>query len=352
MKTRRLFTFILCAVMLMSVAVFTSSAKAETALPLSAGIEALQGQFQKGVGPETEGYSIDYRYYSPAGEGDTEKYPLVIWLHGMGDGANEGLQIKKNNMPYWTSSEYQSRFNNDGAFIMAPRSLEEKGLYWSNSLIYPLRAAIDDFIAQNKDNIDLSRIYVGGYSMGGKMTLKMAVAYPEMFAAAFPICPAWTPGVEETALIADMPIWVISGVIDPLVNYFTSVKPTWENIIAVNNAPENCRFSTLKITTYASGWPAPSGHHSWYAVNNDMFSDKNGDYPLMSTVDGRGEKVELTYPDGMISWLSSFTSDYDGAAATDSGNDEAQSSGVSKSIFELIKDWFKGIFDYIFSIFK
>lgn len=352
MKTKKLLAFILSLVMLMSVAVFVGSAKEETSLPLSEGIEKLQSQFQKGVGPEIEGYAIDYRYYSPAGENDTEKYPLVIWLHGMGDGASEGMQIEQYEIAKWTSTEYQSRFKgSEGAYILAARSLEEKGLYWSDSLIYPLRAAIDDFIAQNKVNIDLSRIYVGGYSMGGKMTLKMAVAYPELFAAAFPICPAWTPGVEQTKLLADMPIWLTSGVIDPLVNYFTSVKPTWENILAMNNAPENCRFSSLKISAYSNGLPAISGHHSWIAVNNDMFSNKNGNYPFMSTVNGKGEKVKLTYPDGMISWLSGFTSDYDGAAATDSGNAEAQSGGVSMSFFELVKEFITGIFEYIFCIF-
>jgi len=348
MKLKKLTAVLLAALML-----FCLTAVGASAMPLSDGVEALNGQFVKGVGPEVDGYRIDYRYFSPVGENDSTKYPLVVWLHGMGDGAKEGKQVTEHEVSKWTSDEYQSRFKKSGgAFIMAPRSLEEKGLYWSNSLIYPLRAAIDDFIAQNKDNIDLSRIYVGGYSMGGKMTLKMAVAYPEFFAAAFPICPAWTPGIEQTKLLADMPIWMTSSVIDPLVNYFTSVKPTWENIIAVNNAPENCRFSTLTISTYANGLPAPSGHHSWYAVNNDMFSAKNGDYPLMSTVNGRGEKVKLTYPEGMISWLSGFESDYDGAKATDGGNEEAKGEAVAKSVIEQIKDFLTRFFDYIKNLFK
>ncbi len=288
----------------------------------------LQSQFVYGEGPETDGYVLDYRYFSPVSDGDTTKYPLVIWLHGMGDGGEDGKQVTKSDIAFWTSDEFQARFKgSEGAFILAPRSPEDKGIFWSDEYVYVLRVAIDDFIAKNKDNIDVSRIYIGGYSMGGKMTLKMAIAYPELFAAAFPICPALSPTDEQASLIADMPIWLTSGVPDPLVNYILSVKPTWKTITKNSNVPADCRFSTLKLVKFPSGNPTSSSHHSWFSVNYDMFSADNGNYPYMSTVDGLGNKVTLTFPDGMISWLSSFTSDYDGTPATDKGNDEAYEEG-------------------------
>ena len=273
----------------------------------------LQEQFIYGEGPETDGYTIDYRYFSPVEDGDNTKYPLVIWLHGMGDGAEEGKQAKASDIAFWTSDKFQTRFKGtEGAFIFAPRSLEEESLFWSDSLIRPLYAAIDDFIAKNKENIDLSRIYMGGYSMGGKMTLRMAVEYPEMFAAIFPICPAWIPTVEQCERISHIPVWMTSGVPDPLVNYFFFVRNTWNNIISTNDSPADCRLSTLLLVRYPSGNPTSSSHHSWFAVNYDMFSSRNGNYPFMSTMNGLGEKVKLTYPDGMISWLSGYTSEYAG----------------------------------------
>ncbi len=347
MKLRKLTAILLAALML-----FSLTAVCASAMPLSDGVDALKGQFEKGVGPEVDGYRIDYRYFSPVGKNDTTKYPIVVWLHGMGDGAKEGKQVTEHEIYKWTSDEYQSRFKKSGgAFIIAPRSLEEKGLYWSDSLIYPLRAVIDDFIAQNKKNVDLSRIYIGGYSMGGKMTLKMAVAYPEFFTAAFPICPAWTPTTAQTEKIADMPVWLTSCVIDPLVNYFSSVRPTWNSIVAVSEVPESCRFSTLTVSTYANGVPNVSAHHSWYSVTNDMFSDKNGDYPMMSTVNGFGENVKLTYPEGMISWLSGFESDYDGTPATNSGNEEAKGETLTRSLIQQIKDFLVEFFNYIKNLF-
>ena len=347
MKLRKLVAILLSVLMVFGLTSMTGSA-----LSLNDSVDALKTQFVKGAGPEVDGYRIDYRYFSPVGENDTTKYPVVVWLHGMGDGATEGKQVTEHEIAKWTSDEYQSRFKKSGgAFIIAPRSLEEKGLYWSDDLIYPLRAAIDDFIAQNKANVDISRIYVGGYSMGGKMTLKMAVAYPEFFAAAFPICPAWTPSTAQTEKIADMPVWLTSCVIDPLVNYFSSVRPTWNNIVAVSNAPESCRFTTLTVSCYANGVPNVSAHHSWYSVTNDMFSDKNGDYPMMSTVNGLGEDVKLAYPEGMISWLSGFESDYDGAPATDSGNEEAKGETIMKNLLQQIKDFIVEFFAYLKGLF-
>ena len=342
MKTKKITAFLLAVMMLtgiFSVGVFASYADLGEA----------KASFQDGVGPETNGYAIDYVYYSPVEENDSTKYPIVIWLHGMGNGKKPGEQIVPSDIALWATDEYQSRFKgSEGAYILAARSLEEKNLFWDDCLIHPLRAAIDDFIVKNRDNVDVSRIYIGGYSMGGKMTLKMAVAYPEMFAAIFPICPAWLPGTSATARLADIPVWLTSGVTDPLVNYFSMVMTTWNNIIAKSNVKADCRFASLKNVLYPDGKLTESGHHLWFAVNYDMFSSGNGDYPSSKLVDGNGNKVKLTYPDGVISWLSGFESDFDGSAAVDGGNGEAYGTGESANPFVLVINFFKNFFTYIF----
>lgn len=320
-----------------------------SALSFDSGIEALRAEFVAGEGPVEGKFSIDYSYFSPVKENDTTKYPLVIWLHGMSDGSEVGKPITKSNIAYWASDEFQARFEPaGGAFILAARSREEKGHFWSDDMTAPLRAAIDDFIAKNKDNIDLTRIYVGGYSMGGKMSLRMAVAYPEMFAAAFPICPAWSPSEELCENLADMPVWLTSSKRDPLVNYFMAVTPTWEKIIAASNVPGDCRFSTLTKVCYEDGTKTSSSHHAWYAINHDMFSAENGAYPYMSTVDGNGNTVELTYPNGMISWLTSHTSEYDGTPISGTGNitdgDKTENMIDVDGVFDFFKLLFRALF--------
>lgn len=319
------------------------------AVTMADGKDALVEQFVFGEGPAVDGYSVDYRYFSPVGENDTRKYPLVIWLHGMGDGSSEGAQVSKSDISYWSSEDFQSRFDPaGGAFILAARSREEDGIFWDNSMVEPLRAAIEDFIAQNKDNVDTTRIYIGGYSMGGKMTLKMAIAYPEMFAAAFPICPAWSPSPELCEKIADLPVWIISSTRDPLVNYYLSVTPTWMKLTDATNVPEDCRLSTLTKVCYPDGSKTSSSHHAWFAVNHDLFSAENGDYPYLSTVDGNGNEVTLSYPNGMISWLCTYTSDYDGTPAEGMGN--LENAENTDSLFNF--DNFRYFFDYLIAKIK
>ena len=336
---------------LLSLVLFFTFIASSNALSIEGGIEPLKSEFIADEGPVVNGYSVDYSYFSPVKENDATKYPLVVWLHGMGDGAEPGLQVKKSNIAYWASDEFQSRFKPaGGAFILAARSREEDNIFWGNQMIEPLRAAIDEFIAENKNNIDLSRIYVGGYSMGGKMTLKMAVAYPEMFAAAFPICPAWSPSEELCEKISDMPVWITSSTRDPLVNYYLAVSPTFERITAASNVAEDCRLSTLTKVCYEDGKGTSSSHHAWFAVNHDMFTYLNGDYYNMSTENGLGEEVKLEYPNGMISWLTSHTSDYDGAPATGTGNLTPDTQTDNLIHCDGIIGFFELIFDAVLKI--
>ena len=58
-----------------------------------------------------------------------------------------------------------------------------------------------------------------------------------------------------------------------------------------------------------------------------------------------GEEVVLEYPNGMISWLTSHTSDYDGAPCNDKGNleDAKNTDGL------IYVDSFTGFFELIFN---
>ena len=322
------------------------------AVSIDDGLEAIQAEFQKGEGPVDGRFSVDYRYYSPVKENDTTKYPLVVWLHGLSDGAYEGKPLEASQIGFWASDEFQSRFSAGGAYVMVARSREELGVCWTNETIEPLRSAIDDFIAQNKENIDLSRIYIGGYSMGGKMTLKMAIAYPEMFAAAFPICPAWSPDEEALSNLKDMPVWLTSSSRDPLVSYYIGVTPTWQKLTNITNVAEDCRFSPLTKVCYADGEKTSSSHHAWFAVNYDLFTTDNGSYHYMTTENGLGEEVILTFPNGMISWLDSHTSDYDGTVIDGTGNitDDMSTDNMVASL--TIREFFEIIFNLILSLFR
>ena len=71
--------------------------------------------------------------------------------------------------------------------------------------------------------IDATRLYIGGCSNGGYMTINMLVSYPGVFAAAYPVCEPyandWLTG-EKLAALADTPIWLTAAKSDTIVTLY------------------------------------------------------------------------------------------------------------------------------------
>ncbi len=324
-------------------------------------LPALKAKFADGEGPEVGGLSVDYVWFAPETE-PGEKLPLVVYFHGAGQGSAPRSQIETNNFPLWAGDEIQSRFTGGGAYLLVPRSHEENGEYWSDGYVVSVKAAIDDFIEKHADTIDVSRIYVGGFSMGGKMTLKMASSYPGFFAAAFPLCPAYEPSSEQIGALADMPVWLIVSRFDVIAGYYTFSEKIWKDLCEKTNVPGDCRITLFGRVKYPDGRNAPSNHHVWFALANDMFTYGGGEYPDAVTTDANGGTVVLASPDGVVSWLCRFTSDYGGEAlepnGTLDGNPDGGYGGADRilgTLFPLIADairtFFGGLWAKIASIF-
>ncbi len=306
------FLSVLLAVMLLTMSIpFYASAAPKKALSKSFGIERLRGQFESGTAPKTNGYALDYEYYSPAGKNDTAKYPLVIFLHGIGHGESKGSQLADSGMPYWSSAELQARFSEGGAYILLPRAPEDKNEFWGESFIEPLRVLIDDFIRQHK-NVDTTRIAISGSSQGGAMVWMMLEAYPEYFATAFPLASTKTPGSGLIKTSSATAVWLIASEKDPVVNYALSTLPIWNNICKYNDHPENCRLSTIGTVYNPDGKKSSDNHHLANVITYDLHTLDDGLYPNMTTVDGLGNTVNMNAPNGLIKWISSVHSDFNG----------------------------------------
>ncbi len=292
----------------------------KAALPTSAGIGALRSEFSEDVAREAGGYALDYCYYSPVGKNDTTKYPVVIFLHGIGHGAYPGSQLEDSDMPYWASSELQSRFTSGGAFIVLPRAPENKLVYWSTSLLESLRELIDGLIENYGDNIDTTKIFIGGSSAGGEMTWHMITAFPEYFAGVFPIASTGTVTAADVKKCSSVAVWMIAGTKDATVNYSTVTVPLWNNVCKYNNNPAVCRLSSVGKVINPDGSASSSNHHMTKVVTYDMHMLDGSAYVNLSTKDGNGNTVDLSGSNGMINWMNSVSSSFDGGAASGSGN--------------------------------
>lgn len=131
-----------------------------------------------------------------------EKFPLLIFLHGSGE-RDTALETVKNHSPF----TYQNLIKSPIA-LLAPHC--PKDIQWDTNAIYEL---IKDITS--KYNIDKSRIYLTGLSMGGCGTWKLALEHPEFFAAIAPVCaPVDDYMLEDVIKLIDLPIHIYHGALD------------------------------------------------------------------------------------------------------------------------------------------
>lgn len=166
-----------------------------------------QHRFQKEV-TITKEVGLSYLLSLPPNYEETEeKFPLVLFLHGMGERGNDLELIKKHGPPK-LADEKEFPF-----ILVSPQCPIEPRL--ANWLVYidDLMVLVDDII--EKYRIDTKRVYVTGLSMGGYGTWALAKRYPDRFAAIAPICGGGS--VEGIEKLKDLPIWVFHGAKDEVV---------------------------------------------------------------------------------------------------------------------------------------
>ncbi|MBR5437386.1 MAG: hypothetical protein IKV21_00565 [Clostridia bacterium] len=323
--------FLVVLMIVLACVPFTASA-----VSISEGRDAAQAKFYDGKS------ALDYVYYSPVkGSSDTTKYPLILWLHGNASGDYPRHQLDNSDIYKFSTDEFQARFvGAGGAFLLLPRDpTTGVVLAWDWSLD-KTKTVLDDFIEEYGENIDLSRIYVGGNSMGGKGAFKMAATYPDVFAAVFPVSPVYVPSSEDMKALSDTAVWVFNNSNDgyPQLNN-TIVKNYFADLNKASSNPKNNRWTSFSAYyTPGGGTDKNEIHNTWTAVLNDLFMDDCSEYKAMTTVDGEGNSVKLTYPEGFITWLSS-----------QSLSDNA--SAVSTNFLRRILDMFVNFFNALLSVF-
>jgi predicted peptidase len=213
---------------------------------------------------------MKYRLFSPAKI--RGRRPLVVWLHGGGEGAslpddyydNETTLRANRGALGFATPEAQRIF--DGAYVVAPQSTSfwlEDGDRFAPQILEIVRE-----IAR-RHPIDRDRIYVAGCSNGGYMSLKMTTVNPDEFAASVPICGVVTslqPGgptmITDAELASiDTPTWLVASRDD------TTVPPDPNTVHAHDLIPGS--LLTLYDHVIWNGYQFP-GHWSWiYVARND-----------------------------------------------------------------------------------
>jgi polyhydroxybutyrate depolymerase len=124
------------------------------------------------------------------------KPPVVIWLHGGGGSMRETLSRFGVNIP---SSRWIQLSDENDFLLLVPNGVNlETGDTFGDQQTWTYLLSVDDsrpryddvgFISKlveyaiNERNVDPTRVYISGMSLGGLMTFTLLVRVPELFAA-------------------------------------------------------------------------------------------------------------------------------------------------------------------------
>ena len=237
--------------------------------------------------------------YKPADDG--EKHPLIIWLHGGGEGGTDAtIPLAANKSVAFASEEVQEQFG--GAYVLVPQCptywMEGENGTADGTCIYEegLMEMIQDYVANN-EGVDANRIYVGGCSNGGYMTMLLMRDYPDYFAAAYPVCEGLADTLvsdEDINIYKDEAIWFVLAATDTTLDPVVYSLPTYVRL--KETGAENVHMTFFNNVSDQTGLYRQEndqpheydGHWSWTYVYNDQVS-----------ANINGEEVSL------FSWMAS-----------------------------------------------
>jgi predicted peptidase len=287
------------------------------------------GSYANTITGTNDDITLQYAAYQPSSlSADSSKNPLIIWLHGQGEGGTDiDIALLGNKVTALAKEDINNQFTSGsgdkGAYVLAVQC----PTYWmdggdntnsSGDLVSRyteiLMDTIKQYVSSNPD-VDTSRIYLGGCSNGGYMTINMLVNYPDYFAAAYPCCEAYayyqyertstgsyktetvsgstTPvpvktenlfmTSEKIDAIKNIPIWFIQSADDTTVLPTLYTKPTYQALL--NAGADNCWFSMFENVKGTDDSTAQyMGHWSWiYIFDNQVTGVQNTDDIKTST---------------------------------------------------------------------
>ncbi|MDD4184422.1 MAG: hypothetical protein PHI01_03330 [Candidatus Izemoplasmatales bacterium] len=226
--------------------------------------------------------SLPFGLFTP--KSSSMKLPLVIWLHGAKEGGDDPrIPILGNPISYLTNTNVQTRFG--GFYLLVPQAKtmwmdDGNGLYTvTGRSIYTnaLKELIVSVLSDNPE-IDCSRVYLGGCSNGGFMTIKLLAEYPELFAAAFPASEACLDSwLDENDInnLKKVPTWFFACEADAVVPLDLCSRKTHQRLIEAGS--EQSLLTVVdqvrdKHNIYFESDGSPyiyDGHWAWLEPLND-----------------------------------------------------------------------------------
>lgn len=195
------------------------------------------------TGQMTRSISLGYWLYLPPDYDQQKTWPLVIFLHGLGERGSDLEKVKIHGLARNIAE------GEDFPFIAVSPQCPDTTV-WPEQ-VEALNDLLDHIIANHR--VDIKHIYLTGLSMGGYGTWAWAARYPERFAAIAPICGGGNWWMPER--LKHTPIWAFHGDADEVV-------PLAESERMVSRIQE--LGGDIRLTVYPD-----VAHNSWEVTYNN-----------------------------------------------------------------------------------
>lgn len=230
---KRLFAFFLFFVILIS-AVSISASAAVTIEDKNGETIDMTELFQAKTFTSSKGTKINYRIFFPKDYSTKKTYPLVLFLHGLGQrGSDNESQLKLGicepfkdpNSPIYDCIVLAPQCPGDDLWVETDQMWDVYCSYDSTKVPEsPSLAAVAELVQKTRDEnaVNKNRVYVTGISMGGFGTWDLLVRHTRIFAAAMPLCGG--ADYRRAGLLRNVPIWTFHGMKDTVVPPAGTIK--------------------------------------------------------------------------------------------------------------------------------
>ena len=162
--------------------------------------------------------------------------PLIVFLHGSGERGSDLNKVKAWGPPALADKDPGFPF-----MVVSPQAPD--GEWWHANL---LKALLDEVL--EKYNVDRSRVYLTGISMGGYGAWDLAINYPAYFAAIAPICGGGN--ALRIGQLKAVPTWVFHGLQDKSVPERESASM----VAALRAVGGDVKYTVLPEAGHVDAW--------------------------------------------------------------------------------------------------
>ena len=184
------------------------------------------------------GNAYNFWFYNPEPKVSKDShFPLLIFLHGQSLCGNNLDRVKR-----YGAIDAVARGRYIDSYIIAPQN---PGGAWNPQKIMNIVEW-----AEKQYNVDTTRIYVYGMSLGGFGTLDFVATYPDKVACAMALCGGAT--VKNLDGLSKVPLWIVHGTADRAIPISSSDRV----VAAIKATGDDSRLIYTRLPGVDHGRPA------------------------------------------------------------------------------------------------